>query len=198
MVLHICKKKLLGTLTSLKSESVGVSVVGSMTQFRWLPAAFVAFLNMAKRGSRRRKSSLIIMHGNAASRCPHCGATEAEKRALEILDGLARSQSELCTVLRLAARQLLQFVKDDDRSLERIRVVLKRAENIQRTISLSEPEKDLDELQDSLAPSVAGYIPDLTLPETPTRIHKVQRSRLTRPFAHAVPKSRTGKNFGSQ
>jgi hypothetical protein len=140
---------------------------------------------MGKRASRRRKSGLTITRMDVASGCPHCGATVAEKRALGMVDALIRSQAELCAMLRLAGRQLLQFTNEDDQSLERIRVVLKRAENIHKTVTLSEPSTDVDERSEPLAVSVSGYIPDLALSEVPERLHKVQRKALTRPFAQA-------------
>ena len=58
----------------------------------------------------------------------------ARKLPCPMMDQLFRSHTELCATLRLAGRQMLQFEQQADESLERIRKVLKRADNIRKAL----------------------------------------------------------------
>jgi hypothetical protein len=66
--------------------------------------------------------------------CPHCGLTRSEESVPILLDQLFQSHTELCTMLRSAARQMLRFEKQDDGSLEKIRKVLKRADQVRQLL----------------------------------------------------------------
>jgi len=83
---------------------------------------------------RRKQSQIVTRRGEIQPHCPYCLTSKSEESALSLVDELYRSQAELCTTLRLAGRQLLQFEKRGDGLLDKVREVLKRAENIQKTV----------------------------------------------------------------
>jgi hypothetical protein len=88
------------------------------------------------------------------------------------MDQLLRSHAELCATLRLAGRQMLQFEKQGDESLDRIRKVLRRADNVRKALpSPGEVPDGPTSVQDTLggdAP-VAGHSHDKVLNGTPIR-----------------------------
>jgi hypothetical protein len=90
--------------------------------------------NMGKRSSKRRKHVPATRQGEVQPNCPYCGTPEGEKAALPIIDQLLRSHAELCAALRVAGRQILRFEQPGDESLEKVREVLKRAENIRKVL----------------------------------------------------------------
>jgi hypothetical protein len=103
-----------------------------------------------------------------------------------MLDSLFRSHEELCTVLRLFGRQMLQLHRDDP-SLGRIREVLKRADNIRRQLRVEEESsKHIDELLTggATSPSEHSGGPVINDAPLPKRIQK--RNRLTRPYSLRV------------
>ena len=89
---------------------------------------------MGKRSSKRRKQVPATRPGEVQPNCPYCGTPEGEKAALPLIDQLLRSHAELCATLRLAGRQILRFEQPGDESLEKVREVLKRAENIRKVL----------------------------------------------------------------
>lgn len=90
--------------------------------------------NMGKRSSKRRKHVPATRPGEVQPNCPYCGTPEGEKAALPLIDQLLRSHAELCATLRVAGRQILRFEQPSDESLEKVREVLKRAENIRKVL----------------------------------------------------------------
>lgn len=90
---------------------------------------------MGKKLSKRREhNGAVTQQGQAQSQCPYCGTTNNEKAALSLMDQLLRSHTELCVTLRFAGRQMLQFEQQADGSLETIRKVLKRADNMRKAL----------------------------------------------------------------
>jgi hypothetical protein len=89
---------------------------------------------MGKRSSKRRKHVAATRTGEVQLHCPYCGTPDGEKSALPIIDQLLRSHAELCATLRVAGRQILRFEQPGDESLEKVREVLKRAENIRKVL----------------------------------------------------------------
>ena len=135
--------------------------------------------NMGKETSKRGKQS-ATQPENAAQRCPLCGASNAEQLASLVLDDLFLSHAELCTALRLVGRRMLQFEKRDDPSLDKMREVLKRAENIRKMLNMSnDPLRTVDELMRDQPTSVSGS-PSATPNEGSPRKSVARTSRLTR------------------
>lgn len=91
-----------------------------------------------KLSKRREQNGALPQQGEAQSQCPYCGTTTNEKAALYLMDQLFRSHTELCATLRLAGRQMLQFEPHADESLETIRKVLKRADNLRKALQNAE------------------------------------------------------------
>lgn len=135
--------------------------------------------NMGNETSKRGRES-ATQPEDAARRCPLCGTSNAEQLASSVLNDLFLSHAELCTALRLVGRQMLQFGKRDDQSLDKMRQVLKRAENIRKTLNISnEPLKNADELLHDQTTPVSGS-PSATPKEGPARKGARRTSRLTR------------------
>ena len=88
---------------------------------------------MGKKPPRRQKQGRVEP-GEALPFCPYCGTTDAEKAALSRMDRLLQLHTELCAALRLAGRQMLRFEKQEDESLQRLRKVLKRADNLHKAL----------------------------------------------------------------
>ena len=94
---------------------------------------------MDKKLTKRRKQIRVVTQPvEAAPPCPYCGTTRSEKFALSLMDQLYQSHAELSTALRLAGRQMLRFELQGHESLERIRKVLRRADNIREALESSE------------------------------------------------------------
>ena len=115
-----------------------------------------------------------------------------EKTVLSLMDQLLRSHAELSSTLRLAGRQMLQFEKRGDESLERIRKVLRRADNVRKllpgTDELPEALKnpDADHMVMAASTPASEYSPDQVANEeirktqTKTRLSRPRSSRLIR------------------
>ncbi len=94
---------------------------------------------MGKKLTKRRKQIRVVTQPvEAAPPCPYCGTTRSEKFALSLMDQLFQSHAELSTALRLAGRQMLRFELQGHESLERIRKVLRRADNIREALESSD------------------------------------------------------------
>jgi hypothetical protein len=143
--------------------------------------------NMGKKNSKLHKQSrMITQQGKPQNHCPYCGLVNQESAAVSLMDQLSRSHFELCASLRLAGRQMLRFEKQDDESLERIRKVLKRADNIrgvlQRLDESGESPKAMDEDELADASSLASqYTTDQVVNEVAIRKSVQRKNRLTRP-----------------
>ena len=104
------------------------------------------------------------------TRCPHCGTTDADRSVLSSLDNLLRSHLELCTELRQIGRQLLHFEQQDgtpgqkSRSLDRMRKVLRRAENIRRSLKTTAVGADPEAFADGANVTLPSD-PDFNAPE---------------------------------
>ena len=145
---------------------------------------------MGKKSSKRRKQTEAAAQSRQVQpRCPYCGTIDSEKSALSLMDQLFRSHAELSAALRLAGRQILQFEQHGDESLERIRKVLRRAENVRKMLqSPNESPEGLKNVeQDKLeadAPAPAPeHSPDKAVNEAQVRksvrrkpVHPRQRS----------------------
>jgi hypothetical protein len=91
---------------------------------------------------------------------------KSEEGASLLIDQLFQSHAELCATLRFAGRQVLSSGNRDVGSLERIRKVLKRAEQIRQTLgepdelpaTLLKPNKD-HAIEDAPATGY-GYTPE--------------------------------------
>jgi len=155
---------------------------------------------MGKKPSKRRKPSRAVTEPReAASRCPYCGIANSEKSALSLMDQLVRSHIELCAALRLAGRQVLRFGAQSDESLERIRKVLKRADNLRQVLKIADesPEavknlRNIDELVVEAPTSAAERSPDQGIEDSPMRKIVQRRTRLTRPNSLRVVRFPTG------
>jgi len=112
--------------------------------------------------------------------CPLCGTTNAEKSVLSAFGDLVHSHAELRAAVRSVGRQMLHFAKHDGESLERLRIVLKRADNIRRTLRLPD---DYQELPMKINRPVMPEAPSQAEPAMDdTASHKrVQRKRMSQP-----------------
>jgi hypothetical protein len=146
-------------------------------------------LIMAKKPSKEYQPSHTAQSDEAMPHCPYCGTTNGEKSALALMEQLYRSHTELRATLRSACRQMLPFEKQSNTSLERVRKVLKRADNIQKMLR---SPKDLVETLNSAtldreAPIPAsGHALDDVLEEASTPKTRPRRNRLMRPHALRV------------
>jgi hypothetical protein len=96
------------------------------------------------------------------------------------LENLVQSNLELCTALRLIGRQMLRYEKQDGESLNRVRKVLKRAENIRRTLRV--PNESLEtEKSETNADSPSEYIPEQEVNEAAVGKDVQRKGRLVRP-----------------
>jgi hypothetical protein len=94
---------------------------------------------MDKKLSKRRKQIRVVSQPvEAVPPCPCCGITPGEKFALSLMDQLYESHAELSAALRLAGRQMLRFELHGHESLEKIRKVLRRADNIREALESSD------------------------------------------------------------
>lgn len=120
--------------------------------------------------------------------CPNCGSTE-QTAALALLEQLYYSHAELRATLRSACRQMLPLEKQGNRSLERSRKVLRRADRIHRM--LSSPKELVDglkpeELHAETPALVSGLDLNTVIDSRPLPDAKQTRSRLMRPHALRV------------
>jgi hypothetical protein len=129
---------------------------------------------------------MVIQANEAQPTCAYCGTTKSEKSALFLLDQLLRSQEELCATVRQVGRRMLRFEDQDDGSLDRIRRVLKRADNVRKSLrSLEElPEAPSAAIEATLEREVSGLASESRsgqlMPDV--AVHKrVQKSRLSTP-----------------
>ena len=115
------------------------------------------------------------------------------------MDQLFRSHAELSAALRLAGRQILQFEQHGDESLERIRKVLRRAENVRKMLqSPNESPEGLKNVeQDKLeadAPAPAPeHSPDKAVNEAPSRKSVQSRTHRARSLTLRIIKFPTGR-----
>ena len=94
---------------------------------------------MSKRPSKHApESHLPTQPDDMQPLCPHCGVVVSEKSPLALMDQLVRSHTELCSTLRLVGRQLLRFEHQGDESLEKVREILKRGDNIRKALQSSD------------------------------------------------------------
>jgi hypothetical protein len=101
---------------------------------------------MGKRSSKGSKPRRVATEPREAQiHCPYCGTVSGDNSTLSLMDQLSRSHAELCATLRLVGRQMLPFEKQADGSLEKVREVLKRADNIRK--ALQSPDGLPDALQ---------------------------------------------------
>jgi len=154
---------------------------------------------MGKKSSRRRSQSQVVTQPvEAQSLCPYCGTMNNESAALSLMDQLFLSHTELYATLRLAGRQILQSDKQSDGSLERIRKVLKRADNMRKALQsadeLPETLKKMDEEELVVnAPETASeYGPDEVVNAGPAPKGVQKRTRLTRPRSLRIIRFPTG------
>ena len=116
---------------------------------------------------------MVTKPGDVAPPCPYCGTTHSAKYALSLMDQLFQSHAELSAVLRLAGRQMLRFEMQGHESLERIRKVLRRADNIREALESSdEPplaEKTQFELKVNAPALVSEYGSEQILSSGPIR-----------------------------
>jgi hypothetical protein len=132
---------------------------------------------MDKKLSKRRKQIRVVTQPvEAAPPCPYCGTTHSEKFALSLVDQLYHSHAELSASLRLAGRQMLRFELQGHESLERIRKVLRRADNIREALDSSDEPRLAGKGQFELtvkAPTlVAEYVGEQVLSAGPIRKRK--------------------------
>jgi len=121
-----------------------------------------------------------------------------EKSALSLMDQLLRSHAELCVTLRSAGRHILQEEKQRDGSLERIRQVLKRAENVRKAIQSPDalPETSKNALEDDLMGAALGPVsdhsPEHGIPPAPIRKNVSKRAHVNRPGSLRIIKFPAG------
>lgn len=145
---------------------------------------------------RRKQGQGVKQPGAVHTHCPHCLTLDSEQSALSLVDTLYRSQTELCATLRLVGRQLLQFEEQDDGLLDKVRDVLKRAENIQQTVrsesvlsdALIEPALYGSGLEAETPIRVSAYSPAQVSGEGMMPKPGQRRSRLQRPHALRIIK----------
>jgi hypothetical protein len=82
------------------------------------------------------ESGGLVEKDSQAPHCAHCGATKIENVDLLLIDQLVRSHAELSSALRWTGRQILRFEHHDHHWLEKIRGMLRRAENIRKTLNI--------------------------------------------------------------
>jgi hypothetical protein len=138
---------------------------------------------MGKKSLKRRKQ-VVGPTRLAQAHCPYCGSINSEKSALSLMDQLFRSHAELCATLRSAGRRLLQFEQQGDESLDSIRKVLRRAENVRKVMqSRGEmPDAPKDTEEDKLVAETplpdSNCSPDKVMNEVP--VGKSVRQKLPR------------------
>jgi len=121
--------------------------------------------------------------------CPLCKTTNPEKAALAAFDDLLQSHAELCSVIRSVGRQMLQIEKPDRHSLDRLRIVLKRADNIRQTLRLQDEYQEnlkKQQLDASCAPSEGSS--EQTINEAAIQKSKA-RGHLSRPRSIRIVRS---------
>jgi hypothetical protein len=112
---------------------------------------------------------------------------------LSLMDKLFQSHADLCDALRLAGRQLLPVEEKGSESLERIRSVLKRADNVRKAlVTFNQWPEALEDVHQSMAASASEYIvehgtADVLLPKGVQK-----RNSLTRTNSLRVLKFPTG------
>lgn len=112
---------------------------------------------MDKKSLKRRKDDQTDSPLDELSPpCPLCRTTNAEKAVLAAFDDLLHSHAELCSVLRSVGRQMLQFEKQDRQSLDRLRIVLKRADNIRQTLRLQDEYPEILKKHELDAPAASA------------------------------------------
>ncbi len=110
-----------------------------------------------------------------------------------MLDSLLESHGELCATLRQVGRQLLHIENRGDHSLDKIRSVLKRAENLRRTLRISsEMQQGKDELFGAAETSDFESNPGNAATEAPSRETVQKKGRLTRPRSFDILKFPSG------
>lgn len=155
---------------------------------------------MVKKPSKRRNPTQSMTEApEAAPRCPYCGITNSEKSALSLMDQLFLSHTELCAALRLAGRQMLRFETERDGSLERIRRVLKRADNVRKGLEIpgelreaARNLRNIDELTVEAPASALEYSPAQDAADSQIRKSVQRRTRRTRANLPLVVKFPTG------
>jgi hypothetical protein len=154
---------------------------------------------MGKKSSRRRSQGQVVTQpGEAQPHCPYCGRMNNERAALSLMDQLFLSHTELYATLRLAGRQILQSDKQSHGSLEKIRKVLKRADNMRKALQSADelPETlkkmDQDELAVNAPETASEYGPDKAVNGGPAPKNVQKRTRLARPRSLRIIRFPTG------
>lgn len=116
--------------------------------------------------------------------CPNCGST-GPTPVFAVVEQLYYSHVELRAALRSACRQMLPLEKQGNRSLDRSRKVLRRADRIYRM--LNSPKELFDELKpkelDGEPPTLVSGLELKVLDGQSRPTSKRTRSRLMRPHA---------------
>jgi hypothetical protein len=113
---------------------------------------------MGMKSSKRRKPGRAIAEAQeAAPRYPFDGILNDEKLILSLMDRLFQSHAELCTALRLAGRRLLRVEEQNSESLQKIRKVLKCAENVRKALMLNEWTERLENRHKSVVALADEY-----------------------------------------
>jgi hypothetical protein len=145
---------------------------------------------MGKKSSKRGKQSQAATQPlQAQPHCPYCGTMNSEKTVLSLMDQLLRSHAELSSTLRLAGRQMLQFEKRGDESLERIRKVLRRADNVRKLLPGTDelPEALKNAEADHLVMAAPGPAAEYSPDQIANQARKNQnKARLTRPRSSRI------------
>lgn len=112
---------------------------------------------MGKRSSKRGKAGRAVDRPQETDpKYPFSGTKD--KSILTLMDRLFHSHTELCSVLRLAGRQLLRAENQNDESLEKIRNVLKRADNVREALtSVNEWPETLENIHKVVVASASEY-----------------------------------------
>ena len=101
------------------------------------------------------------------------------------MDQLFRSHTELCATLRLAGRQMLQFEQQPNGSLETIRKVLKRADNLRKALQNTEELPEAPQPAEDLVVDAQNPVPEFSVEkivnEVPRRKGVQKKARLARP-----------------
>jgi len=141
---------------------------------------------MDKRPFKGRGQTMSTQTADTSLRCPQCGTTNGEKFTLSMLDALLKSHAELCTTLRQVGRHLLSFEDRGGQTLDKIRTVLKRAENVRKTLAVpNEKQENMDEMLS--APAAKALEPSVdSASEVPMRKSAQGKGRVTRPRSMGI------------
>ena len=143
--------------------------------------------SVEKRTSSRRPQGPLSTPGQLSSDCLRSGTKNKHKLDLAMLDRLFESHAELCTTLRLVGREMLHVDKHNRQTLDKIRRVLKQAENVRRALRMpNESPYGIDELPEAAGTSFLESKPAGTTNEARRRTSLQKKSRLSRPRSLGV------------